>query len=180
MPRNAVVSKRYVRALTFLADDKHDPELAKKILAELQGLWGAVKTSKELKSFFVNPVISKSDKKEVLAELKDKLPITQRFFSALIDSGRFVNLPEIIEEFEKYLEGLTGELSVSLESARSLSDSQVEEIRAMLQEKWGRKLKIQTKLNPEILGGFVARAPGRILDASLSHQFEILKQSLAG
>lgn len=175
MPRNSIAAKRYVRALGLQTTDGTEIQRS---LQELRSFWAAVGSSKEIRSFFLSPVISKTDKQAMLAELKDKFPHTLRFLAVLIDANRLGVLPEIIEELEIALEAIAGEVSVTIESARGLSDDAVSEIKSILQDKWGRKIRAKMVVNPELIGGFVARAPGKIFDASVRRQFEALKQVL--
>lgn len=178
MPRNSAAARRYVRALQVLIDEKSEGS-AQKLLAELKGFQSTLKSSPEAAKFFFNPVIGKSDKKDALAEIKTKLPMTEKFLEALVEGNRINILDEIIEEFEGLLEADSGELSVQLETARALSESSLEEIKSLLRDRWKKKVKLNVTINPELMGGFVAKAKGRILDASVTNQFELLKQSLS-
>ena len=63
--------------------------------------------------------------------------------------------------------------------AHLLTDKQLDEIKAILQSKWDSKIKMKTKVNPELIGGFVAKAPGRVMDASLANQLDNLEQFVA-
>lgn len=175
MPRNPVAARRYVRALGLVSEEKTE---AQKILVELRSFQQLLAQSKDFRSFFFSPVIPKSDKKEAILDLKERLPLAHRFLSVLVEANRLSVLDEIVDGFEASLESASGELSVTLEVARTLPDSSLEEIRALLQEKWKRTVRLKTQVNPAILGGFIAKAPGKILDASVVHQFDVLKQSL--
>ena len=148
-------------------------------MAELKAFQVTLKNSKDVAKFFFNPVISKADKRGVLSEIKAKLPGIEKFLEILVEGNRVSALDEIIEEFEQALESDSGELSVVLESARPLNEASLDEVKSMIQDRWKRKIKLTTVLKPELLGGFVARAKGRVLDASVVNQFEMLKQSLS-
>lgn len=178
MPRNPLAARRYARALGLLGDSKIDLVAAQSILQEMRAFQAVLNSSRQTRQFFASPVISKSAKKETLQEIKDQLPHTFRFLSMLIESNRFGLFNEILEEVERGMEALSGELSVTIESARTLSEEILAEIKSTLQERWGKKIRAKTQINPDLIGGFVARAPGKIFDASVKHQFEVLKQSL--
>jgi F-type H+-transporting ATPase subunit delta len=164
-----------VRALSFLNERPGDSE---KALQELKALLAVFKASPEVEKFFRNPVVTRIEKRELLSDLKDTLPLTYRFLMTLADSNRLSIIGDVVDEFEAQKLKASGELSVVLQTARSLDESAVEEIRVSLQEMWQKTIKIKTEVNPKILGGFVARAPGKVLDASVVHQFEELRQQL--
>ena len=176
MPRSSQVSRRYVRALSAVAEDQAGS--SQKILAELRSFVEALQSSKDLRTFFFSPIISRSEKKEILGEIKDKISHTQKFLSVLIDANRLSALPEIVDDYEAAMEAAAGEVSVAVESARPLSAQASDEIRSLLQDEWKKKVKMRTSVNPALIGGFVAQGGGKTLNASVAHQFELLKQSL--
>ena len=180
MQRNSMVAKRYAEALFDLTKDKSEKVFfgtAPKVFAELK-LFSSAVTTLDTESFFLSPVIRVSEKTEVLDAVKDKFPLTYLFYLTLIEAGRMNCLSEIVEEFNRLNDEATGELTVDLQTAHSLSPALVEEIKSVLQEQWQRQIKIKQKINPEIIGGFVATAPGKIMDASVASQLENLEQQV--
>ncbi len=175
MPRNPIAAKRYVRALGFQPNDVATIQAS---LQELRSFLAVLASTKEIRGFFLSPVVSKAEKLAMLSEVKEKFPTTLRFLAALIDANRLAIMPEIVEELEASMEAISGEMSVTIESARALSEESLGDIKAILQDKWGRKIKAKVLINPDLIGGFVAKAPGKILDASVRRQFEVLKQAL--
>lgn len=176
MPRNTLAAKRYAEALFHLNDGAEGG--SSKVLGELSALAASFEKDRGIEEFFLSPVVSKEDKRQVISEAKEIFPLTQRFLLTLIDANRMDCLLEIVSEFRARCEELAGELSVNVETAHPLSGDALEEIRAFLQDKWKRTIKMQTSINPEIIGGFIARSSGRVLDVSAASQLENLKQSI--
>ncbi len=171
MPLNQI-AQRYALAL-FQTTENH-PEVA----AELSALNQVFSKNSDVEKFFLSPVVSIDDKRAALSDLKTKFSKTFNFIDMLLEAGRISELPWIEDEFKSLCEAKAGELSVELESAQQLSDANIEDIRNLLQEKWKRKLKFNTKINAELIGGFVARAPGKVFDASVATQLESLKEKV--
>jgi F-type H+-transporting ATPase subunit delta len=174
MHLNTDVLKRYATALF----NSLDPSKREETLNELRIFQSALRGSPEVTAFFLSPVISRNDKKLVLADLQAKFPSIHPFLELLVEEDRTEVLVGIVEAFSELKELASGELSVELECAETFSEEMVNEIRSMLQEKWNKKLKIKTKQNSELIGGFVARAPGRLYDASLATQLQSLKEQV--
>ncbi len=173
--RNPVAARRYAEALFQVCDGAENRVRA---LAELKAFLGSLEGAKELSAFFFNPVVPVSEKRSALDALKEKLPLTYRFLITTTEAGRLELLAEIATALEQMNEEVSGELSVRLRSAHALSSSALDEIRQLLQEKWKRKLKIQSEIDPGLIGGFVAQAPGKLLDASVASQLEGLEQQI--
>ncbi len=172
MRRNPVASRRYATAL-FEVTDK-----SREALDELKVFQAALHLDRGHERFFLSPVVSKDAKLEVIQDFKTKLPNIFLFLEALIEADRLEVFDGIVEEFQRLSDEKAGELSVELESAMSLSDASLEEIKGLLLDRWKKKLKVKVTVNPELIGGFVARAPGKLLDASVSSQLENLREEV--
>lgn len=182
MPLNPMVARRYANALFQLSNEKASTNFfgkSSQILAELKAFSEALRSVKEGPAFFLNPTISRDEKIEVVKDLENKLPLTYRFITTLIDAGRLEYFDEISSEFQRACENASGELTVQVEFAHEPSGGLLEEVRAMLQGEWKKEIKIQASLNPQIIGGFIAKAPGRVMDVSVLSQIEALEQQLS-
>ena len=181
MPLNPLIAKRYAGALYQLTVDKSATTFFGKgpqILMELNSFLGGVKAIPEGMSFYLNPTISSDDKIATLKELESRLPLTSRFLGILIEANRFEYLEEIIHSFQRACEEALGELSVDVEFAHEASAAMLEEVRSALHAEWKKIIKIRSILKPSIVGGFVAKAPGRVMDVSVASQLEALEQQL--
>ena len=171
MPRNAQVVRRYSSALiaTLSAAD------LQRAREELRVFHQVLVGSPDIQLFLSNPVISIGDKVGVLESLSKFFPTSLSFLISVVRQGREDFLKEMAEEFERLVEERSGELSVDLEIASASLKASEEEIRLFLQEKWNRSIKLKTTVRPELLGGFVARGGGKVLDASVRNQMNLLR-----
>jgi F-type H+-transporting ATPase subunit delta len=176
MAKNTLAAKRYANALYSVVKGDEGAAELKDSLSELKLFYAAVEKADGGEEFFFSPVVSADDKISVLNELMKVFTHTHSFLLTLVKEGRLNCLKEIIDEFASLCEKASGELSVNLEMAQPLPEKQLDEIKLILQEKWKTKVKMKTTVNPELIGGFVATAPGRVMDASLSNQLDNLEQ----
>ncbi len=78
------------------------------------------------------------------------------------------------------LEGVTlSGTSAEVTSALPLNTEEMEIVRQDVLTKMGSQATVSFRVDPNILGGLVIRAGGKVLDASVAGQLEILRQSLA-
>ena len=174
MPRNAQIARRYSKALLNTLESNS----YSKAKEELAVLTQIAASSSLVKKFLVCPVISAEDKVLVLKDLENKLPVISNFLITLIREDRGEYLADISSEFSRLLEDLAGEMTVDLEIASADMESETDNIRNFLQEKWKRQIKLRTKVNGDLIGGFLARGTGRVFDASVQNQLESLRTSL--
>jgi F-type H+-transporting ATPase subunit delta len=97
------------------------------------------------------------------AMIVKKFALTLRVNRAL-DKSR-----EIIESFEAITRQEAGEIKVVVESARPLDESAQALIREYINTRTdAKKILLESEIKPELLGGFILRYNGKIIDGSLA------------
>jgi F-type H+-transporting ATPase subunit delta len=112
------------------------------------------------------------------------LPIVEeiaiRFILLLIKKNLFRHINAVIAEIEAELDHLRGILPVTLESAAAPAGDFEGSLKKQLIEKTGaRGIKLDTRLIPELLGGYRLRIGGDIIDASLRSRLQRMGADLA-
>ncbi len=111
-------------------------------------------------------------------------PITVNTLSLLAENGRLSRLQGVAKAFGTIMSAHKGEISAKVTTAKQLSASESKELQAVLQAflKQGHKLKLQTVVDPEVLGGMVIELGDRYIDLSLSSKLKtfsnIVKETL--
>lgn len=86
----------------------------------------------------------------------------------------------IITELENLYEEATGEVKAELISARPLDVEAKSHIATYLQKRAGvNAVNLQESLNPDLLGGFVLRYNGLVIDGSLQNNLRKFKKQLS-
>ena len=63
-------------------------------------------------------------------------------------------------------------------TAAPMDEQQLNRVRQALERNTGKTILMQTKVQPEILGGVVARVGDQVIDGSIRHRLATLKQQL--
>jgi ATP synthase F1 delta subunit len=102
-----------------------------------------------------------------------------RFICLMVERNCFKYIDLLIKDIERILNERKGILNVSVEAA-SEQDSEFEETLAQsIKEKTGvAAVKVKTKINPELLGGYLLRIGDFYVDASFRGQLENMKAEL--
>ncbi len=86
----------------------------------------------------------------------------------------------IIAELEHIYARISGEVSAELVSARPLAEEAKKIIAAYLEKKAGAaSVKLQEKIDPALIGGFVLRYNGLVIDGSLQNNLRKFKKQLS-
>jgi len=174
----AAISRRYARALFGLGEELADPAT---LLEDLGSFTDEVAESDELTRVLFTPVHPRSERRGVVRELAERLGIrdeVRAFIMILIDESRVRLLPEIRESLAQLVEEAAGRMTGQVTSARPLSKGQLEAIRTALSRRLGAEVQLETRVDPELIGGVIARVGDLLLDGSVRTQLAALGESL--
>lgn len=147
---------RYVNALYSAASKNNKLDAVEGDLKKLSGLY---KTDPRFKDFMINPLISPFEKSQLFAgDLKNKLKLSDlsvTFLSVVSENRRLKNLPEMESAFHQIMMSVRNELPVSIISAKPLADAKKKDVEDSLKAFTTKKLIIEYKTDPSILGGLI-------------------------
>lgn len=103
----------------------------------------------------------------------------RNFVRILVENHRLLVLPEIAAIFESLRAEAERTVTVEVDSAYELSDTQKEKIMSALKTRTGRDVKMVCKVNKELLGGVVIRAGDQVIDGSARARLGELASALA-
>ena len=109
----------------------------------------------------------------------DPLPAAARnFLRLVIENGRLSALPEIAVQFRSLKNTAGGVTDAIVFSAFPLDEQGVNDIAAVLEKRFGRKLGIKVELDPSLIGGIRAVVGDEVLDTSVKARLEQMKMAL--
>jgi F-type H+-transporting ATPase subunit delta len=107
-------------------------------------------------------------------------PLTIRFLHLLLHKKRAPYLRAAAAAFVELLERHRGVLHAKVTTAVPLGGPERERLKAALERRTGRPTVLETRVDPEILGGVIAQIGDQILDDSVrGHLAEIREAMLA-
>jgi ATP synthase F1 delta subunit len=164
----------YGKALFEAAKDVNKVD---QILEELKAIAGIFKQEPEFYEFFITPVISGPEKKNVIEKIfagriSDEMC---NFLRVLIDKRRTASFNRIAREYQKLIDKNLGLSVGTIISAEALTDNQL----SSFEEKTGKLLKknvkLANKIDRSILGGVKIFIEGKVIDASIRKQLQDLE-----
>ena len=172
------LARRYAKAIVQIGEaTKH----IEKTGNDLRSIANAMKTSSELVDVLSNPAVRRADRRKVLDALGSKigvLPTTKNFVNLLLDHERLGSLPAISREVDAMIEAKAGKITAEVTSAIELTAAQLTQITKTLEKLSGKKVVIETKKDPALLGGVVAKLGDVVYDGSVRTQLRALRDEL--
>ena len=171
-------AERYSRALYEVVKESSETN---KVEDDLNNFLVILNLSVEIKNFFKDPSQSVSQQYKVIGTISDKLGFSKNlknFFFLLIEKRRISFIIKIIESFLKLCSKKRGELKGSLISAKELSKSELDDLSKDLSKSVGSNLKINYKIDKELIGGFKLQLGSFMIDTSIKNKLKRYKQIL--
>jgi F-type H+-transporting ATPase subunit delta len=170
---------RYARALFDVAIKEGADVSA--LDAELGSFAALVRGHDDLSKALLNPAVPTARKRAVVAELTSRAamkPILAKLLGMLAERDRLILLPDLVTAFRQRVEEHQKVIRASLVTAAPLGADREAHIRQTLSQATGRQVTLTAEVNPEIIGGMIARVGSTVFDASLSTQLQKLRQRL--
>ncbi|MFH1075450.1 MAG: ATP synthase F1 subunit delta [Pseudomonadota bacterium] len=168
--KNLIVARRYAKALLAIAKEEGQADLYKK---ELAGVADLLEKNPSLKQALTNPLYLIGTRRQVLEKILDKIKLSDtiiRFLYLLFDKRRIVYIREISDFYQKLTDELANIARATVTTAIELSPETKEKIQAALSRLTGKKVMAETKVDPLLIGGVVAKIGDLILDGSIKTQ----------
>jgi len=171
---------RYATALYDLADESRAVDA---VAADLKALRDMLADSDDLRRVIASPLVSRADQEKAILALAERIeaaPVTRNFLGLVARKGRLFALPGMILAFQRHLARRRGEMTAEVVTARPLSSQQSANLAARLKQVVGNEVTIESRVDPDLLGGMVVRLGSRMVDSSLRSRLQRLSLSMKG
>ena len=179
MTRSAVAN-RYAKGLLQAA--LAEPSIPLDTIAgDLERMAETIEQFSSLQLLVLNPAIDPTKTVAVLDEVGTKLQladITRRFVALVAEKKRLAELPAMARAFRERVDAHEGIVNAEVTTPAPLAEADVESLRQKLAAATGRKVRLQTRVDPGLLGGLVTRIGDVLYDGSLRHQLAHLRNRM--
>ena len=172
------VSRRYAKALFELANEAGNLDV---VVRELAQLAAAFEGNEELGAALSNPLVALDAKRAILNDVATSLgvsPTTKHALLLLGDRRRAGLVPAVARSLAELADKKRGIIRAEVISAVPLPDAYYERLKGQLERVTGKRITIDRRLDPSILGGVVARIGDRVFDGSLQSRLSEVRQHL--
>ena len=176
MPKKAH-AQRYARAVFEIALESKSIERWQTDLEKIGGLIGNADYLAVLES----PKIRFDDKSRLLGKsLGDVSPLALNLVRLLVTRNGVGILGAIAAEYRRMVDAYHGIQKAEVVTAVPIDDKDKNKLAENLGALVGSKIVIAARVDPDILGGVIARVGGKLLDGSTRSKLAALKRELTG
>jgi F-type H+-transporting ATPase subunit delta len=173
------IYERYAQALFSLAQDGNALD---HVAGDMNGILNALKESSDLRMFLENPLFKADVKKGVLNQVMGDgvHGYTRSFVMLLVDRKRSMLLQGICQAFQGLMRKLNQTVLAEVTSVSELNDDQKNALKDKVMGLTGaRQVELETKLDPELIGGVIIKIGSQVIDASLRGQLRRISLRLS-
>ncbi len=139
----------------------------------------AVAGTAEVQALLGSPVVTDKQLSDLVIEAGKLNESGANLVRLLAANHRLHTAAMIAEQFEAMRAEAENRIDVDVASAAELSAEQKEKLAAALAKRLGCEVRLECRVQPEMLGGAVIRAGDLVIDGSLQAELQRLSHSLA-
>lgn len=162
-----LIIRRYARGLARAVDREAELEVC---LAQLGLLADLIQTNPTLNYALTSAFIPVRQKKQMVEEILKGQNFDSRaagLVRLLVEKEKMALLPEILNELPGVWAEEKGIEVFEIDSAVDLTEEEKSELRRTLEEKWKRPVRLNFRLNPDLIGGLVLKKGNVYYDVSV-------------
>ncbi len=176
------LARRYARALLGLAPD---PVARDKYAKDLGNLAQLLRQDDEAGTNLLTLVAGRrfplSDRKRLLEALARRVladAMVIKFLGYVLERDRIGGVPEIARAYLRLADEAAGRQQAEITTATPLAPEAAIRIKSALEKATGKTIVITTKVDPEIIGGVVAKVGSYLIDGSVRANLQRMRASL--
>ena len=176
--RSREIARRYAEALYGLASEQASVDEIESAYRQLLTDTAGVP---EIGRFLAHPLVSRKRKNELIDKAFPGLPeYLRNLIRLLVRKGREDYLDLIYEEFLALQADAEGVIRVHVATAQEFSAEDRDRLTDRLARALGRRVRLEERLDPHLLGGVRLEVDGTVIDATLRAKLGDLLAALEG
>lgn len=171
------LASRYARAIGELA---HEADALERVEGELARLADAMRSDDQFRLVIENDRVPLATKQDLLLRVagEEHHRLTGLFIRLVVQKRRAAYLDQMYEAFVAFANTIRGVVEVEISSATALHDDEVSGLANSLGKYTGKQVRIANVVDPDIMGGIIARVGDLVIDGSVRQRLERLKETL--
>lgn len=169
---------RYAKALFGLAKDERRIADVREELGRFADL---LDENAELAGALQQPLYPAEERKAVVKAVAgpaQQSPLLVNFYSFLIDQRRLVDFQAIREEFDRLSDEDAGLTTAEVVASGPMDERRRDRLRRALSERTGTEVRLEVTVDPDLIGGAIAKVGDLVFDGSLRTQLSQLRANL--
>jgi len=174
------LAERYAAALFELADERRRLD---EVASDLRQLRAMLAASPDLTRLVRSPILTRGEQGKAIAALVERAgftPLVRDFLAVVAKNRRLFAVPAMIEAYLRSLAERRGEVTAEVTAALPLSEGQLGLLSEQLRRSVGRRVSLEVKVDPGLIGGLIVKLGSRMIDGSVNSKLQRLQLAMKG
>lgn len=171
------IAKNYAKALLTITEEQSSSE---QIYNQFKDIIQILYNSEDLKEFLSNPLISASDKKEIIYKVFGKDFDLQliNLLNTLADNKRLYLAETVLYSYGQLYENTNNISNVTVISAVDIPEENKKKLIDILKRKLCGEVIPDYQINDDIIGGLIIKIKDKVIDLSLKSKITEMEKQL--
>ncbi len=165
-----------------LVQSAKDENKLDKVTSDIEDFFSVLSGTPELKNVLWSSTFELDERKGVTRDISSNRGydnLTSNFLCLVLELDKFKSLLNSEEPFVQKLRKASGRIRAEVIMAATPSEEDLSRIKAKLREVMGQEVEVTSKVDPEIIGGIIAKVEDKVFDGSIKTQLERIKGVLS-
>jgi F-type H+-transporting ATPase subunit delta len=174
------LAERYAAALFDIADERRMLDEAASDLRELRTM---LAESVDLSRLVRSPILTRGEQGKAVLALAERAgfaPLVRDFLAVVAKNRRLFAVPAMIEAYLAKLAERRGEVTAEVVAAQPFSQTQLALLSDQLRRTIGRRVSVEPRVDPGLIGGMIVKVGSRMVDGSLKSKLQRLQLAMKG
>jgi F-type H+-transporting ATPase subunit delta len=171
--------RSYAEALFRLAEAEGERDAVERQLFAFAAL---LERETRLRDALVDPLLPPENKKQLIAETlgEHANPLALNLLGFVIELGRAREVGRIVEALAEVVAATRERAVAEVRTAVALDEARAKKLTNALSKAAGRPIEIRVIVDPDVLGGVLARVGDEIFDGSVRTRLQEAREQLTG
>ena len=168
----------YSQALFELANESNS---ANDVENQVSSILDLIRKSKDIKQFIKDPTNKIEDQLKIINAISDQFKFNEllkKFLVFVVSRRKFFYIDKILNDFLFICSNARGEVQAELSAAKSLNESEINNIKDELSSTFGSNIKLNHKHDPSLIGGLTIKVGSTMIDTSLKSKLQKIEKKM--
>ena len=170
--------ERYSLALYELSKEDNSLDVVE---AHSSSILELINSSKDFNYLIKDPTSNQDDLISIITKISDIYEVDnllKNFMTFLIRKKRFFYLEKILKSFIEICSVKRGEIKAEIQSAKELSNEEINRITEDLAQNFSSKIKLNYKHNKSLIGGLIVKIGSIMVDTSIKNKLQQIENRM--
>ncbi len=153
-----------------------------KVTSDIEDFFSVLSETPELRNVLWSSTYELAERQSIVGDISLKRgydSLTSNFLGLVLELDKFKSLLNSEQTFVQKLRKASGKIRAEIVTAQAPTEEDLSKIKAKLTQVMGQDVEVTSQIDPEIIGGIIAKVEDKVFDGSIKTQLERIRGVLS-